>query len=222
MIPTHFDWRLKNAVTRPKRQGTCGGCYCFAAVDSLEYWWKRKTGNLKDLSVQQCIDCTNAFVQDSDGCDGGLMEDLFQLATKKPIGVASYDRFKERTGKCPHHGPIGKKIKVKSYHVMSDEWNSPIEAEMTSNLVQYGPIPIGIDSKSMNFELYRGGVIRAKHCGKDIDHAVTVVAYTPEYWVVKNSWGTHWGEGGYFRIERGKNACGINTYSSFVTDATVL
>lgn len=222
VIPSHFDWRKKGYVTHPKVQGSCGGCYCFAAIDNLEWWWKKRTGNLRDLSVQQCIDCTNKYVRDADGCDGGLMEDLYHLAVTRPISLASYDPFKMRTGTCPRAQLAGKKIKVKTYHIMSDEYHSPIEAELASNLIHYGPIPIGIDSKSMNFELYRGGIIRAAHCGKNIDHAVTVVGYTPNFWVVKNSWGSHWGEGGYFRIERGKNACGINTYSSFVTDAVVL
>ena len=222
VIPTHFDWRTKGAVTNPKAQGTCGGCYCFAAIDNLEWWWKKRTGMLQDLSVQQCIDCTNKFVKDADGCDGGLMEDLYQLATTKPLSVASYDPFKMRTGTCPLLPPTGKKIKVKTYHTMSDEYHSPIEAELASNLIQYGPIPVGVDSKSMNFELYRGGILKASHCGKDIDHAVTVVGYTPQYWIVKNSWGNYWGEQGFFRIERGKNACGLNSYSSFVTNAVVL
>lgn len=221
-LPPSFDWRTKGMVTHPKVQGRCGGCYCFAGIDNLEYWWKKKTGTLQKLSVQQCIDCTSDYIQDSDGCDGGLMEDVYKLATTKPITVESYDLFKFRTGKCPRHPPQGKKIKVKSYHIMSDEWNSPIEHDLSYNLIHYGPIPIGIDSKSMNFELYRGGILRNHHCTKNIDHAVTVVGYTPHFWIVKNSWGEAWGEGGYFRIERNKNACGINSYSSFVLDAEVL
>ncbi len=51
---------------------------------------------------------------------------------------------------------------------------------------------------------------------KGLNHGVLLVGYgihksTP-YWIVKNYWGTGWGEKGYFRIIAGKGACGINTY----------
>ena len=78
----------------------------------------------------------------------------------------------------------------------------------------------------MNFELYHKGILKARHCGKEIDHAVTVVGYGIEhdtrYWIIKNSWGKKWGENGYFRLERDTNACGINSYSSFATDVEVV
>ena len=74
--------------------------------------------------------------------------------------------------------------------------------------------------------MYRHGIIKASHCGKEIDHAVTVTWFgiegTTRYWVIKNSWGKSWGESGYFRLERGKNACGINSYSSFATSVEVV
>ena len=56
-------------------------------------------------------------------------------------------------------------------------------------------------------------------CGKDIDHAVTIVGYTKDAWIIKNSWGPHWGVGGYLYLERGKNACGVAEYIVYVTRA---
>ena len=56
-VPLSWDWRDYDAVTRPLRQGTCGGCYAFTAVGHLEYWFKQKTGHLRQLSVQQALDC---------------------------------------------------------------------------------------------------------------------------------------------------------------------
>lgn len=224
-MPLEFDWRTHGTVTPVEEQGDCGGCYCFAGIHNLEHWYKKKTGHLKKLSVQECIDCTRTKIKYASGCDGGLMEDLYSLAQRWPIGEVKYDRFKMRDSMCPLKKPV-RGITVKTYEVMSDDLNSPIEAELAHNLIRYGPIPVGIDSKSLNFELYRHGIVRAKHCGKEIDHAVTVVGYgiegTTRYWIVKNSWGKTWGEGGYFRLERDKNACGINTYSSFATDVEVV
>ena len=68
-------------------------------------------------------------------------------------------------------------------------------------------------------EDYRGGVFRAHMCSRDIDHAVTVVGYTENAWIIKNSWGPNWGLDGYLLLERGKNACGIAEYMVYVTSA---
>jgi len=224
-LPLRFDWRVHGAVTDVEEQGDCGGCYCFAAIHHLEYWYYKATGNLTKLSVQECIDCTNKKIKYSDGCGGGLMEDVFKLAKHWNIGKATYDPFAMRNKICPRHQP-SHGLRVESFHVMMDQTNSKIERNLAHNLLHYGPIPIGIDSRSYNFELYRHGIIKADHCGKSIDHAVTVVGYGIEkntrYWIIKNSWGKKWGEGGYFRLERDHNACGINSYSSFVTAVKVV
>ena len=224
-LPLKFDWRFHGTVTDVEEQGDCGGCYCFAAIHNLEHWWKKATGNLTKLSVQECLDCTNKKIKYSDGCGGGLMEDLYKLAQHWKIGKAVEDPFAMRNKVCPHHQPASG-IRVKSYRVMSDQSHSQVERHLAHNLLQYGPIPVGVDSRSYNFELYRHGIIKARDCGKQIDHAVTVVGYGIEkktrYWIIKNSWGKSWGEGGYFRLERDHNACGINSYSSFATAVEVV
>lgn len=224
-LPLRFDWRLHGSVTEVEEQGDCGGCYCFAGIHNLEHWYFKATGNLTKLSVQECLDCTNKKIKYSDGCEGGLMEDLFKLAKYWKIEKAVEDPFVMRNKMCPHRQPLHG-IRVKSYEVMSDQSNSQVERNLAHNLLHYGPIPVGIDSRSFNFELYRHGIIKARDCGKQIDHAVTVVGYGIEkktrYWIIKNSWGKSWGEGGYFRLERDHNACGINSYSSYVTDVEIV
>jgi hypothetical protein len=148
------------------------------------------------------------------------MEDVFKTATVVPITTDKYNPFVSRDKVCltGNHHPS---IKVTSYTTMSNEWGAPIEASMEHNLLSYGPIPVGIDSQSLNFELYAGGIMDGSHCTKDIDHAVVVVGFTEHYWVLKNSWGEHWGEHGYFRLQKNTNACGINSYCSFVTGVEV-
>ena len=54
-IPPSFTWT--GYVNTPKAQGTCGGCFAFAAVGNLEYWYKKITGKLVPLSIQQALDC---------------------------------------------------------------------------------------------------------------------------------------------------------------------
>lgn len=215
--PSHFDWRTNNYVTTPLVQGTCGGCFAFAAVGHLEFWYKKKTGRIRPLSVQQALDCSGP---ESEGCDGGLMEDVYYHSYYNPIGPAEFDTWSGNDKTCKHRRshPF---VKVKNYVSMSDEYNDPIESHLARNIHTYGPIPVAVDSTSREFELYHNGIIRKEHCGSDVDHAVLVVGYTPEYWIVKNSWGPHWGQNGYIYIERGRNACGINSYSSFATSVSI-
>jgi C1A family cysteine protease len=215
--PSHFDWRDHHYVTEPKMQGSCGGCFAFAATEHLEFWYKKMTGKLLPLSIQQAMDCSGP---ESDGCEGGLMEDVYYHSYWNPIGPDTFDTWKGHDAICKHRRQHPY-VEVDTYVSMSDEFNDPIEDHLANNLYNYGPIPVGVDSGSSHFELYHGGILKGVNCGKLIDHAVLVVGYTPEYWIIKNSWGKTWGQGGYMYLERGKNACGINSYAAFATSVSI-
>ena len=81
--------------------------------------------------------------------------------------------------------------------------------------VAEGPVSVAIDSSRLGW--YFRGIIK-KYCKDDLDHAVLVVGYGTEkdipYWIVKNSYGSTWGEKGYFRVMRDmtegeEGLCGI-------------
>ena len=82
-----------------------------------------------------------------------------------------------------------------------------------------GPLSVLLDATGLQY--YQKGVwdpngwFSCKSDGTDLDHAVLLVGWgvddSKPYWLVKNSWGSSWGENGYFRIARGKGRCGINT-----------
>jgi hypothetical protein len=63
-----------------------------------------------------------------------------------------------------------------------------------------------------SFQYYTGGVFNPADCTNNIVglHEMLIVGYTPTYWIVKNSWGTGFGNAGYVYFARGKNLCGIN------------
>jgi len=83
------------------------------------------------------------------------------------------------------------------------------------NAVNIGPVSVAIEADKTVFQSYKSGVIDSIFCGKKLDHGVLVVGHghdgatMKDYWKVKNSWDTTWGEEGYVRIVRGKDMCGI-------------
>jgi cathepsin F len=111
--------------------------------------------------------------------------------------------------------------KIRSWGAINSD-----EAVIKANLSDIGPLSALLDATGLQFydsgvwSGYPEGKSPLLGCSKDyLDHAVLLVGYGKDddggsgkdYWIVKNSWGTKWGEEGYFRIERGVGACGINT-----------
>jgi hypothetical protein len=90
---------------------------------------------------------------------------------------------------------------TRSYYSLSDD--------DLINLLQTSPIAIAISSN--RWELYSSGVFSCTSTAA-VDHAVLLIGYTPNYWIVKNQWGTNWGENGFIRITRNPSAnCQIGT-----------
>lgn len=202
-VPDSFDWRDFNLVAPVITQGMCNSCYALTVADNLNYWTKKMSGSF-GVSGQTLLDC-------SSGCGGGVMDSVFDW--HGPYGSdKAYDGEVHRCNK-PTSG-----VYVKKYVTLSDLQGEVIEPELASAVIQYGPIPVGIDSSGSRFITYKNGVINADECNKDPNHAVTVVGFTPEYWIIKNSWGEGWGENGYGKISRGHDTCGISSYASFATE----
>ena len=90
------------------------------------------------------------------------------------------------------------------------------------NALKIQPLTVAVAADKSDFQLYSAGILSASTCGTAVNHAVLLVGYGSDstgkpYWIVKNSWGTSWGESGYIRILRdtttgGAGICGINQY----------
>merc|ERR1712232_1391555 len=82
------------------------------------------------------------------------------------------------------------------------------------------PVSIAIEADQSSFQHYQIGVLTAD-CGAGLDHGVLLVGYgtdgSDDYWKVKNSWGSSWGDAGYIRMVRGKNQCGVNSMPCYPT-----
>eukprot|EP00413_Alexandrium_margalefii_P029382 CAMPEP_0204564450 /NCGR_PEP_ID=MMETSP0661-20131031/34891_1 /ASSEMBLY_ACC=CAM_ASM_000606 /TAXON_ID=109239 /ORGANISM="Alexandrium margalefi, Strain AMGDE01CS-322" /LENGTH=457 /DNA_ID=CAMNT_0051572093 /DNA_START=55 /DNA_END=1428 /DNA_ORIENTATION=+ len=209
-LPESVDWRTKGAVASIKQQGQCGACWAFAGAAAIEGAWQIATGQLVSLSEQQIVDCSGKL--GTDGCKGGSIEAGIQYSTQtKLTNEASYP-YQMKVGTCkednamvmiPKGGVVGYK------HVTSGSEQGLLEA------VAQQPVAVAMDADSTLFALYKGGIL-SKDCGDKINHAIVVIGYGTDkgqdYWLVRNSWGDEWGEGGYGRLARGKGVegeCGI-------------
>ena len=213
-----IDWRSYHGVpyvTSVKDQGECGDCFAFSSATVLEFWSKMN-GFPKSLSTQTIMDCTSGPEKPDVGCEGGLMEYVFEYAKHHPVTLETEFPYLDQQSTCPHR-QLWSHVNVNDYKVLMISENTRTEEAFETILHNYGPIGVGINSKTM--DNYKGGIFKAEMCNSDIDHAVAIVGYTEDAWIIKNSWGKNWGKGGYLYLERGKNACGVAEYAVYISSA---
>jgi len=216
-LNSSVDWREKGYVTHVKDQKHCGSCWAFSAVGSMEGAHFKSTGKLVSLSEQNLVDCSRK--EGNLGCMGGLMDKGFEYVIKnKGIDTESSYPYTAVTGKVCKYKPANIGATISSFKDIPT--NS--EADLMTAVATVGPISVAIDASKPTFHFYKSGVYHDKRCSSThLDHGVLVVGYGTEdngesYWIVKNSWGVHWGEKGYIKMAKDKNnACGIAKQASY-------
>ncbi|XP_076641409.1 cathepsin O [Halictus rubicundus] len=210
-LPAKFDWREKGVVTPVQSQGTCGACWAFSTVEVAESMFAIKNGTLYSLSVQQMIDCAK---NSNFGCDGGDICSLLSwlVLTKAAILPASVYPLTRSTGMCQLQKTLTKGPSVRVKDFTCDNFVDA-EGDLLATLATHGPVAAAVNA--LSWQNYLGGVIQY-HCDGSFDslnHAVQIVGYDKSaaipHYIIKNSWGTNFGDKGYMYIAIGSNLCGI-------------
>lgn len=219
-----FDWRNASipVVSSVKNQENCGSCWAFSVGGNVEGQIALKNKKaVVSVSVEEITDCSNACEQDgqeklcNNQCNGGLpwlaYEDIMKWGKITTDAAYPYDMF-TNTCRTDSSMPVAGSI---------SNWTAatPDMGIAEALLVQQGPLSITLNADKLQF--YFRGILRNNDIpclSSGSDHAVLLVGFGDDtanasnpvhYWTVKNSWGSSWGEKGFFRIEADKDLCGI-------------
>jgi len=234
LLPKSFDWctARPGVVGRVKDQAFCGSCWAFGFMGPVESMVAIQTGRHVVLPEQFAIDCAWKSTPNQTGnagCGGGNPDATASQIIKLFGGViptaASYGGYLSMNGYCKNtrHMEMGAKISGWVYIKNRDEKG------LLHALVTKGPINVDIMvPDEMTF--YDSGVLNVESCRHkitEIDHAVVLVGYGTDehgtdYYTIRNSWSTYWGEEGYIRIARGKFDCAVTSEAGYpVVDSVV-
>jgi C1A family cysteine protease len=216
-IPTSFSWLDKSGVVTPVyNQGQCGSCWAFSATENIESAWALGGNTLTSLSMQQIVSCDTTDY----GCNGGWPYHAYAYIAGAggQDSYASYPYTAENTP-CDFN-----KASVVAQLNPSDSWTyvtqTEDESEMATYLVAHGPLSVCVDASE--WSSYSSGVYLAEDCTTSIDHCVEAIGYNtaanPPYWIIRNSWGTDWGQAGYMYLQYGADACAV---AQVVTDSLI-
>jgi len=210
-LPASFDARNKKWVPAVRNQKSCGSCWAFsvAGVMDINYAKKHKC-TPPVLSEQQLVDCCTT----THGCSGGWPLKAAEYA-KKGLMLNSAYSYTARVGKCKFNS---KKVKAKvvTFGSVSKTVNA-----MKTAIYNNGAIVGILNANKM--QSYKSGIMNGSNCPVSTNHAIIILGWgksgSTNYWIIRNSWGSGWGEKGYVRMVLGKNACGVENMPEYITVA---
>jgi C1A family cysteine protease len=212
-LPTFLDWRNRGGVdwiTPIRDQEGCGSCVAFGTTAAVEAMFRIQTNNPTwnlDLSEQHLFSCGGG------SCSiGWYISSALNYYRDHGTPDESCFPYQAQDLPCSNSCPDWQS---KSHRITSWSWVSNDIASIETFL-QSGPVVAAIDVYT-DFFTYSGGVYTHKTGSLAGGHCISIVGYnnTGRYWICKNSWGSWWGEQGWFRIAFGE--CGIEDYVARIT-----
>lgn len=213
--PDFVDLRQSGQVTNVKDQQQCGSCWSFAAAASIESARKKAHNVLFSMSEQQMIDCCPQSLG-CNGCNGGAIEGAYQWVINNG-GITNIENYPytAQQGQCRS---VSNDVSFTAYQRLPQD-----EGAMAGAVANVGTVSVAINTPD-SFQHYSAGIYSGSDCNQDtLDHAVALIGYGYDqpsgknFFIVKNSWGTGWGVGGYIYMQRGINLCGINKDAAYMS-----
>lgn len=219
-LPAFKDWREAGVVSSVKDQSGCGSCWTFSTTGTFESHYAIAYGTNPDdnlFSEQQLLDCSHDF--DNNGCMGGLPSHAFTYIYYYGLETEEQYEYHAADESCKYNEDITVGSDFGAFNITEGD-----EYSMKQVIANVGPVAIAYQVVG-DFRDYKSGVYTSDNCKNgrmDVNHAVQAVGYGTDengmdYWIVKNSWGSRWGEHGYARIAVEGKACGLLTKASFPT-----
>ena len=230
-LPASFNWAnpddvhqytssRSDLISGPGNQGQCGSCYAYSSTSALADRWALVTQTpCPRLSTDIACSCIEGDTNYTTCCNGGDPYYVGLLFEKKGVPSEDCVPYSASNGtdpQCPsqvHCNNQGQVVLWKAIqgstqyltitdHVPKDDELATEIVKIKTALFQNGPLVCAFYVPS-DFMEYKSGIY--KDSGKDISggHAVVIVGYGPDHWVIRNSWGPDWGEGGFFRAYDG-------------------
>lgn len=237
--PSSFDWRSYNGhsyIGAVRDQGDCGGCYAFGAVAAAEGAYNHvnrkfdsNAVNFSESYLMWCLGTYGSYSSHFSGCDGADYE-YQELAALTNEGVTWEENFpftETDPGKCTHSSDPT---------VVFNSWGraaSNDEDAIKEAISTYGVVDAAVYVDN-SFYFYSGGIYKNSNTSCPdgaytyTDHAVSLVGWGTDttygtYWILRNSWGSDWGEDGYMRIQAQSAAVGCSVaYVEAIRDASAV
>ncbi len=216
----NFNWRTYNAVTPVKDQGSSGACWAFAVTAAIESNYIIRRNQTLDLAEQDLINCgcrNSSVCQPATGPDLLANSDqyvFYNNLINTGLNVERANRFKG-DGNCNVCQECNQTI-IKPFGIDAMGWVEPINGvstviETKRALLKYGPVVIGIEipDSSQFWALKGDAVFNEDKTDYSVAaaHIILLVGWNDsrKAWLIKNSWGTGWGNEGFGWLAYGSN-----------------
>ncbi|KAL0236305.1 hypothetical protein GEMRC1_002887 [Eukaryota sp. GEM-RC1] len=226
-LPREFSWLdYDGIVPEVRNQASCGSCYSFGFTCAMMARIRIKSRGkfTPNLSPQHIVSC-NPYTQ---GCHGGFGYTCGRFAFETGLVEEEAFPYTAKDDACVDVSKY-KHWKVRSYGIVGNYYGNTTEEAVMRDLVENGPLGVSFDVPRQgsvmhpSFRNYKSGVYmfnesptrRKGIAFVETTHAVTLVGYGVEnglkYWLIQNSWGSTWGDEGYFKLVRGIDNLGIES-----------
>lgn len=217
-LPVKWDWRDYH-LQPIKNQGSCGSCWAFsvtAVAESLHALLHPETSPFMDLAEQTLV----STCEHGGDCGGGYFA-AFDYIRDRGLPDEMQDPYRARNSSCK--AGLVSKLKLTRWAYIGSRLSSPSTAQIKQAVYDHGPVSVDVNG---SWPSSRNVVTSCGSTGTN--HMVTIEGWVDDpayarygggYWIVRNSWGTNWGDGGYIRLvyksSSGRRCYGIGGVAAY-------